>query len=173
MIPTGDSVASFTIDHTNLKSGIYLARECRGVTTFDVRITEPNKEPIVQGPAMHSIEHMMAVALRNGRVKDDVCAVDGMMCCTGLYVLMFHKEDGSAYTPEDMRQLIVEAIDWTLEQTEVPATTPQTCGAYLYHDLNMCKWYLRRYKERLLNDFHSEYTKLEVYLDNGMKFADS
>lgn len=172
MIPT-DKVASFTIDHTKLFSGVYVARECRGVTTFDVRIVNPNREPIIYGPALHSIEHMLAVFFRNSEVKDDVCAVDGMMCCTGMYILMFHKSDGTAYTPEDIRQLLIRAIDWTLQQTEVPATTKQTCGAYLYHDLDMCKWYLQEYRNRLVNDFHCEYTKLQVVLSDGRVFQDS
>lgn len=172
MIPTSN-VESFTVDHTKLCSGVYVAREARGVTTFDVRITNPNKEPIVYGPALHTIEHMWAVWFRNSEVKDDVCAVDGMMCCTGMYILMFHKSDGTSYTSIEMRDLLIKAIDWALEQESIPATTPQTCGAYLYHDLEMCKYYLTRYRKRLIEDFHSEYAKLRVELDNGMVFADS
>lgn len=173
MIPVGNNVGSFTIDHMNLYSGVYVAREARGVTTFDVRITNPNREPIIYGPALHSIEHLFATWFRSSEVQEDVCAVDGMMCCTGMYILMFHKKNGLVYTPLEMRDLLIRAIDWILTVKEVPATTPQTCGAYKYHDLEMCKWYLREYRRRLLEDFHSEYTKLKVVLENGMQFADS
>jgi S-ribosylhomocysteine lyase len=77
------------------------------------------------------------------------------------------------YTVEDMRQLTIACLEWMLTQTEVPATTPETCGNYLLHDLPMCKWECRRYLDRLKNDFHSEYTKLQVTLSDGKVFADA
>ena len=63
-------IQSFTIDHTCLKPGIYVSRVDRNFTTFDLRITEPNKEPAVAPAAIHSIEHLMATWFRNSRVKD-------------------------------------------------------------------------------------------------------
>ena len=77
------------------------------------------------------------------------------------------------YTVENMRSLTIECLEWILTQNEVPATTPQTCGNYLLHDLPMCKWECARYCDRLKNDFHSEYTKLQVTLESGMSFADA
>ena len=65
-------IQSFTIDHTRLKAGIYVSRVDKGFTTFDLRITEPNKEPAVAPAAMHSMEHLMATWFRNSEVKDDV-----------------------------------------------------------------------------------------------------
>ena len=62
---------------------------------------------------------------------------------------------------------------WILTQTEVPATTPDTCGNYLLHDLPMCKWECARYLDRLKNDFHCEYNKLKVTLEDGKTFADA
>ena len=64
-------IQSFTIDHTRLKPGIYVSREDKGFTTFDLRITEPNKEPAVAPAAIHSIEHLMATWFRNSQAKDD------------------------------------------------------------------------------------------------------
>lgn len=77
------------------------------------------------------------------------------------------------YTVEDMRELTLSCLLWILDQKDVPATTPETCGNYLLHDLPMCKWECARYYERLKDDFHSEYTKLQVTLEDGKVFADA
>ena len=158
-------IQSFTIDHTHLKPGIYVSRQDKGFTTFDLRITEPNKEPAVAPSAIHSIEHLMATWLRNSKVKDDVVYVGPMGCLTGMYIIMT-----GSYTVEDMRRLTIECLKWMLIQT---ATTPQTCGNCLLHDLPMCKWECARYLDRLEHDFHSEYTMLQVTLDDGKVFADA
>ena len=161
-------IQSFTIDHTRLKPGIYVSRVDKGFTTFDLRITEPNREPAVSPAAMHSIEHLMATWFRKSRVKEDVVYVGPMGCLTGVYVIMT-----GSYGVEDMRELTIECLEWILRQTTVPATTPQTCCNYLLHDLPMCQWECARYKDRLLNDFHSEYTKLQITLEDGKTFADA
>jgi S-ribosylhomocysteine lyase len=85
-----------------------------------------------------------------------------------MYIIMLGN-----YSAEDMRQLTMECLEWILTQKEVPATRPEACGNYLLHDLPMCLWECRRYLERLKNDFHSEYTKLQVTLDDGKVFADA
>ena len=77
------------------------------------------------------------------------------------------------YDVQAMRSLTIECLQWILMQKEVPATTPQTCGNYLLHDLPMCLWGSRRYLDRLQNDFHSEYTPLQVTLADGKVFADA
>ena len=147
-------IQSFTIDHTHLKPGIYVSREDKGFTTFDLRITEPNKEPAVAPAAIHSLE--------------DVVYVGPMGCLTGMYIIMTGQ-----YTVEDMRRLTIECLQWILTQDKVPATEPQTCGNYLLHDLPMCKWESARYLDRLQNDFHSEYTQLQITLEDGRVFADA
>ena len=172
-------IQSFTIDHTQLKPGIYVSREDKGFTTFDLRITEPNKEPAIAPAAIHSLEHLMATWFRNSEVKDDVVYVGPMGCLTGMYIIM--KDNGSTiegresgtYSVEDMRRLTIRCLQWILTQTEVPATQPQACGNYLLHDLPMCKWESARYLDRLEHDFHSEYTKLQVTLEDGKVFADA
>ena len=158
-------IQSFTIDHTQLKPGIYVSRRDKGFTTYDLRITEPNKEPAVAPAAMHSMEHLMATWFRNSRAKDDVVYVGPMGCLTGMYIIMT-----GDYGVEQMRQLTMECI---LTQDKVPATEPQTCGNCLLHDLPMCHWESRRYLDRLRNDFHSEYQMLQVTLDDGRTFADA
>ena len=77
------------------------------------------------------------------------------------------------YSVADMRRLTIQCLEWILTQDAVPATEPQTCGNYLLHDLPMCKWESARYLDRLQHDFHSEYTKLQVTLDDGKVFADA
>ena len=172
-------IQSFTIDHTHLKPGIYVSREDKGFTTFDLRITEPNKEPAVAPAAMHSMEHLMATWFRNSEAKDDVVYVGPMGCLTGMYIIMRDSEsateglESGSYSVEDMRQLTIACLQWILQQTEVPATRPEACGNYLLHDLPMCKWECARYLDRLQNDFHSEYTKLRVTLSDGRIFADA
>ncbi len=161
-------IQSFTIDHTHLKPGIYISREDKGFTTFDLRITEPNHEPAVAPAAMHSMEHLMATWFRNSEAKDDVVYVGPMGCLTGMYIIMT-----GSYTVDDMRRLTIECLQWILTQTKVPATEPQTCGNYLLHDLPMCKWESARYLHRLQTDFHSAYTKLQVTTDDGKVFADA
>ncbi len=161
-------IQSFTIDHTQLKPGIYISREDKGFITFDLRITEPNKEPAMSPAAMHSMEHLMATWFRNSRAKNDVVYVGPMGCLTGMYIIMT-----GSYSVEDMRQLSIECLEWILMQTEVPASQPESCGNYLLHDLPMCLWESRRYLNRLKNDFHSEYIKLQITLKDGSIFADS
>lgn len=161
-------IQSFTIDHTCLLPGIYISRDDKGFRTFDIRITEPNKEPAMAPGAIHSMEHLMATWFRNSEVKDDVVYVGPMGCLTGMYIIM-----KGIYSVRDMRSLMLRCIDWILSQEKVPATEPETCGNYLLHDLPMCKWHCRRFKECLEMKFCSEYRKLEVTLDNGMAFADA
>ena len=113
-------IQSFTIDHTHLKPGIYVSREDKSptagtrFTTFDLRITEPNREPAVAPAAMHSLEHLMATWFRNSKAKDDVVYVGPMGCLTGMYVIMT-----GSYTVEDMRALTIECLEWILTQSEV------------------------------------------------------
>ncbi len=167
-----ETISSFTIDHTHLKPGIYISREDQWFTTFDLRITEPNKEPAMSPAAIHTLEHLMATWFRNNvDIKGDVVYVGPMGCLTGMYVIM--SGIPGTYGVDAMRELTIECLEWILEQNEVPAATPETCGNYLLHDLPMCKWWCRRYIDKLLNDFHCEYKKLKVTLDDGKTFADA
>ena len=86
-------IPSFTIDHLNLESGLYVSRkdmrENVTVTTFDMRVTAPNKEPVMDMPALHTIEHLGATFLRNSEIKDDVVYFGPMGCRTGFYIVLF------------------------------------------------------------------------------------
>lgn len=120
-------IPSFTIDHTQLKPGIYVSREDKGFTTFDLRITEPNKEPAVAPAAIHSLEHLMATWFRNSEVKEDVVYVGPMGCLTGMYIIMT-----GTYSVEDMRHLTIECLQWILTQDRVPATEPQPAATICF-----------------------------------------
>ena len=99
--------------------------------------------------------------------------VGPMGCLTGMYIIMKDNGPSGSYTIEDMRRLNIECLQWILAQDKVPATKPQTCGYYLLHNLPMCKWEAARYLDRLQNDFHCEYIKLQITLDDGRVFADA
>ena len=109
-----DRIASFTINHLDLMPGLYVSRrDAKGdcvTTTFDLRITAPNREPVVDTPALHTIEHLAATYLRNSEKKDDVIYFGPMGCRTGCYLVMFGNLDS-----EDVLDLVLEMCDF-LEQ---------------------------------------------------------
>ena len=165
-------IQSFTIDHNNLEPGIYISREDQNFTTFDLRITKPNWEPTMTQAAIHTLEHLMATWFRNNAdIKGDVVYVGPMGCLTGMYVIM--SGTPGKYSVEKMRTLVIECLEWILQQTVIPANNPAACGNYLMHDLPMCKYYCTRYLKKLKEDFHCEYKKLESVSECGMVFADA
>lgn len=171
----GKLIASFAVDHTNLQPGIYQSRQDivgdTPVTTYDIRMTAPNQEPAMAPAAIHTIEHIVATFLRNDEQwKDRIIYWGPMGCLTGNYLIV-----RGAYTPEDIRQLMLRAFRHVADyDQEVPGTTPATCGNYLLHDLPMAKWEAKRYVDRLTNDFHSEYPGVERPEDaSGNTFFDA
>ncbi len=156
-----ETIPSFTIDHTRLQPGIYVSRrDAVGgdtVTTFDIRMTAPNREPAIAPNAIHTIEHLAATYLRN---RDDwkhlVIYWGPMGCLTGNYFIA-----RGELQPEDIRQLMIDTFDFVASfDGEVPGTTPDACGNCLLHDLPMARWYAARYAQRLRDDFHSSYPQL-------------
>ena len=137
-------IPSFTIDHIHLLRGIYVSRkdEVGGetVTTFDVRMKEPNREPALGQGALHTIEHLAATFLRNHPVWGP------MGCLTGNYLLM--KGDLQS---EDIVELMKETFRFIAEyEGEVPGATPRDCGNYLLQDLPMAKWESAKYLHEVL-----------------------
>ncbi|MCI6573574.1 MAG: S-ribosylhomocysteine lyase [Actinomycetaceae bacterium] len=144
-----EKIASFTVDHQALLPGLYLSRRDShartDVTTFDLRFTAPNREPVMDVPAVHSIEHLGASYLRNCDRKDEVIYFGPMGCRTGFYLVMFGQLD-----PEDVEQLVLDMCDFILGYDGVVAgAQPEQCGNYLDHNLSMAKFYIRRYREQL------------------------
>ena len=115
------------------------------VTTFDLRITAPNKEPVVDMPALHTIEHLGATFLRNSSWKEDVVYFGPMGCRTGCYLVMF-----GDLNSEDVYPLVMEMCNFILGfEGEIPGARPEQCGNYQEQNLDMAKYYIAKYKNAL------------------------
>ena len=145
-------IPSFTIDHERLKRGIYVSRKdnvgTELVTTFDIRMKLPNREPVRGQGAIHTIEHLAATFLRNHPVwKDRIVYWGPMGCLTGNYLLM--KGD---LTSKDILPLMKETFNFIADfDGEVPGTTARDCGTYLLHDLPMARYEAKKYLKETLN----------------------
>lgn len=144
-----ERIASFTIDHLRLLPGLYVSRRNRQgdcvVTTFDLRITAPNREPVIDVPALHTIEHLAATYLRNAPRKDEIVYFGPMGCRTGCYLVMF-----GDLNPQDVLEMVLDMCDFILRyEGEIPGARPEECGNYSEQNLNMAKYYIRKYKEEL------------------------
>ena len=144
-------IPSFTIDHIRLLRGIYVSRKDHVgdevITTFDIRMKEPNREPAIHPGALHTIEHLAATYLRNHpQWADRIIYWGPMGCLTGNYLLM-HGD----LTPKDILPIMQETFRFIAEfQGDVPGAAPQDCGNYLLHDLPMARLESRRYLEEVL-----------------------
>ncbi len=144
-----ERIESFRINHLNLEPGLYVSRRDSkdgvSVTTFDMRITAPNREPVIDMPALHTIEHLGATFLRNSKEKDNVVYFGPMGCRTGCYIVMFGKLQS-----EDIYDLVIEMCDFIISfEGEIPGATQIECGNYSEQNLNMAKFYIKKYKEAL------------------------
>ena len=142
-------IASFRVNHLNLLPGLYLsrkdARDGACTSTFDLRITAPNREPVMDTPAIHTIEHLGATFLRNSARKDEVIYFGPMGCRTGFYLVVFG--DQSA---EDVYPLVLEMCGFILDfEGEIPGARPEECGNWSEQNLDMAKYYIRRYAQEL------------------------
>ena len=146
-----EKIPSFTINHNLLLRGIYVSRKDTiggdTVTTFDIRMKEPNREPALHPGALHTIEHLAATYLRNDpEWKDDIVYWGPMGCLTGNYLLK--KGD---LQPSDIVELMKRTFRFVAEfEGEVPGAAPKDCGNYLLHDLPMARLEARRYLEEVL-----------------------
>ncbi len=146
-----EKIPSFTIDHERLLRGIYVSRRDQVggsvVTTFDIRMKEPNREPALHIGALHTIEHLAATYLRSDKEwKDRIVYWGPMGCLTGNYLLVNGQYE-SADIVELMRRTFRFIADY---EGEVPGTQPRDCGNYLLHDLPMARYEARKYLEEVL-----------------------
>lgn len=145
-----DKIPSFTIDHEKLLPGIYVSRKDKvgndTVTTFDIRMKAPNREPAVHPGALHTIEHLAATYLRNdAEWKDRIVYWGPMGCLTGNYLLM-----RGDLQPKDILQLIIRTFEFVATfDGEIPGAAAKDCGNYLLHDLPMAKWEAEKYTNLL------------------------
>lgn len=144
-------IPSFTVNHLVLKRGIYVSRkdEVGGavVTTFDVRMKEPNREPALSPSALHTIEHLAATFLRNHPVWADKIVYWGPMgCLTGNYLIV--KGDLASV---DVLPLMQETFRFIAEfEGDVPGASPRDCGNYLLMNLPMARWEAKKYLNEVL-----------------------
>ena len=142
-------IASFTVDHTKLLAGLYTSRKDgapdRTVTTFDLRFTAPNREPVMDTPAIHTIEHLGATFLRNSERANEIIYFGPMGCRTGFYLVMFGDLE-----PDDVFSLVIAMCDFILGfEGEIPGAKPEECGNYSEQNLSMAKYYVKRYRGEL------------------------
>ena len=146
-------IPSFTIDHNRLLRGIYVSRKDsvggETVTTFDIRMKEPNREPVVHAGALHTIEHLAATFLRNHPVYGDKTIYFGPMGCrTGFYLLL-----AGDLTSKEIVPLMIEMFEFIRDfKDEVPGASPKDCGNYLDMNLNMAKYLADKYLKEVLYD---------------------
>ena len=154
-----ERIASFRINHLNLLPGLYVSRrdrrDGRVVTTFDLRMTAPNREPVMDMPAVHTIEHMGATYLRNSARRDDIVYFGPMGCRTGCYLVMF-----GDLSSADVFDLVVGMCDFILGyEGEIPGAKPEECGNYAEQNLPMAKYYIARYRGELLSARRLDYAE--------------
>ena len=148
-----EKITSFTIDHLKLVPGVYVSRiDYVGdspVTTFDLRMTSPNDEPVMNTAEMHAIEHLGATFLRNhAAYKDKVIYFGPMGCRTGFYLLL-----AGEYRSADIVPLIREMYEFIAEfEGEIPGAVPKDCGNYLDMNLPMARYLARKYLKEVLED---------------------
>lgn len=146
-----EKIASFTIDHTKLLPGIYVSRKdnVNGnvITTFDLRVTRPNYEPVMNTAEIHTIEHLAATYLRNHEdYKDKTIYFGPMGCRTGFYLLL-----AGDYESRDIVGLMIDMFKFISEfNDDVPGASARDCGNYLDMNLPMAKYVAKKYLEDVL-----------------------
>ncbi len=152
------TIPSFEIDHTILKRGIYISRIDDDITTYDIRMKEPNREPVMTNSAIHTIEHIFATYVRNTEFGDNIIYFGPMGCRTGFYFLTRNLSDKYSV------QLIKEAFQYIADfWGRIPGTSPMECGNCTEHNLPQAKEEAKRFLE-VIKDWtkeNLEYPKAE------------
>ena len=156
-----EKIASFTVDHLRLEPGVYVSRVDRDpqtdcvVTSFDVRMTAPNREPVMDTDAVHALEHLGASFLRNDPEWGARTVYFGPMGCrTGFYLLLFGE-----YAPADVKGLLVRLYEFIRDyEGEVPGAAPRDCGNWHDSSLSGAQWWARRFLENTLYQLDEAHT---------------
>ncbi|MBR6716459.1 MAG: S-ribosylhomocysteine lyase [Prevotella sp.] len=152
-----DKIPSFTIDHNRLLRGIYVSRKDQVgnevVTTFDIRMKEPNREPALHNGAIHTIEHLAATFLRNHPIwKGRIVYWGPMGCLTGNYLLI-----RGDYQSKDIVELMKETFRFVAGfEGDIPGAAPKDCGNWLLHDLPMAQWEANKFLKEVLENIQPE-----------------
>lgn len=146
-----EKIASFTVNHIDLEPGIYVSRKDKvgqeTITTFDLRMTAPNKEPVMNTAEVHTMEHLGATFLRNDEeFKDKTIYFGPMGCRTGFYVVL-----AGDYESKDVVPLVTRMYEFMRDfKGEVPGASPRDCGNYLDMNLGMANFLAKRYLDNTL-----------------------
>ena len=149
-----EKIASFTVNHIDLLCGLYVSRIDRigseSVTTFDMRVARPNTEPVMDTPAIHAIEHLGATFLRNHPLWAEKTVYFGPMGCrTGFYILL-----AGELSPKDIFPLVKEMCDFIISyEGEIPGASARDCGNWQDLNLDMAKYYIKKYKSEVIDNF--------------------
>lgn len=152
-----EKITSFTIDHLKLKPGVYVSRidhvQGHPLTTFDLRMTSPNDEPVMNTAEMHTIEHLAATFLRNHETyKDSTIYFGPMGCRTGFYLIL-----AGELTSRQIVPLMQEMFTFIASfEGEVPGASAKDCGNYLDMNLPMAKYIAKKYLNDVLNDIQED-----------------
>ena len=147
-----EKIASFQIDHLRLKPGVYVSRQDKYgdlvITTFDLRFKEPNKEPVMDQPAMHTIEHLCATFLRSHADWAQKIVYFGPMGCrTGFYLIL-----AGDYKSTDILPLLKELFDWIEKfEGDIPGASAVECGNWRDQNIEMAKWESKKYGALIRN----------------------
>jgi len=146
-----EKIPSFQINHESLRRGIYVSRQDRvgeeTITTFDIRMKEPNREPALSPSVSHAIEHLAATFLRNHPAwKEKIIYWGPMGCLTGHYLLL-----KGSLTSRQVLPLMIETFQFIASyEGEIPGASPRDCGNYLLMNLPMARWEARKYLDEVL-----------------------
>lgn len=146
-----EKIASFTVNHLTLLPGVYVSRKdhlgAETVTTFDLRMTRPNYEPVMNTAEMHAIEHLGATFLRNHKEYGEKCVYFGPMGCrTGFYFLL-----AGDYESKDIVELLIELFTFIRDyEGTIPGAAARDCGNYLDLNLPMAKYLAKKYLDEVL-----------------------
>jgi S-ribosylhomocysteine lyase len=146
-----EKIASFTINHIKLQPGVYVSRKdkvgAETITTFDLRMTSPNEEPVMNTAEVHTMEHLGATFLRNHKdYKDKVIYFGPMGCRTGFYMLL-----AGDLESRDVVPLVTEMYEFMRDfEGDVPGASAMDCGNYLDMNLNMAKLLAKNYLDKVL-----------------------
>lgn len=155
-----DKIESFEVNHLNLDPGLYVSRKDslgkEVLTTFDLRLTKPNDEPVMNTAPIHTIEHIGATFLRNHEeYSKDIIYFGPMGCRTGFYLIIKNDLESKDIVPlvKDMFEFIVDF------EGDIPGENAKECGNYLDQNLKIAKYYSKRYLENVLNDIKAKQMK--------------
>lgn len=152
-----EKITSFTVNHLELLPGIYVSRKDKAgdatITTFDIRVTRPNFEPVMNTAEVHTIEHLGATFLRNNpQWQDKVLYFGPMGCRTGFYLLL-----AGDYESKEIAPLVEEMFLFILAyEGEIPGASDRECGNFLDMNLNTAKYYARKFLNEVMDHLSEE-----------------